>query len=284
MPSWSDAGSPESLGVQDGGAEENEYERDRDGERDRDQEQRRVDDPGRERPCHLQEDHDLLVEDLREPQGQHDPAEDEEPAGRHRPFKGCREPKPSVAGGRFGARTIGAGRSPVGAALPGVEIVLVASLFVFLIAVGLAWAVLTGRLAGGPGADTLGSRAETAGRSAASLGSGNSPATTWRMEAAELAQEVQEVADTGEAPVADRDRLARQLVPLSAKLKSHSRGAPPAVDGELVEGVYALGIDCYEVGMEHSRSAEARTGVILEERLAELRRNAAALETTLSAQ
>ncbi|MEF8757540.1 MAG: hypothetical protein V5A33_04820 [Halobacteriales archaeon] len=182
---------------------------------------------------------------------------------------------------------------PLAGPLPGVDIVLLVNLVVLIVAIGLVWAWMTGRLP--PGAHQSGTgTVEGAEVSPEEVPDGSATeedapprdgtadaAAEWRAEAASLAREVQAVAETDDA-YTDADRLARQLVPLSAELKGHARVAPPAVDSATVEQVFALGSDCYEIGMEHSPGRAARTGEFLEVRLVGLRADAAGLETSLS--
>lgn len=193
-----------------------------------------------------------------------------------------------------------AGVVPLAGALPGVDVVLLVNLVVLVVAIGLVWAWMTGRLP--PGANQSGtgtvegaeeSSEEATDGSAtdgsatdegAPAGDGTADAAAeWRAEAAALAREVQAVAETDDA-YTDADRLARQLVPLSAELKGHARVAPPAVDSATVEQVFALGSDCYEIGMEHSPGRAARTGEFLEVRLVGLRSDAAGLEASLTSE
>ena len=160
------------------------------------------------------------------------------------------------------------------------DAVLLVDLLLLGVAVLLAWGLWSGYLHpgrsgdDGPGGSDNGPVDEE----------GRSPSdhAAWLGEARRLTREVQTVATT-DGVVDDRDRLASQLVPLAAELEGHARRAPPAVDAELVDALFALGSACNELGMGTSFSAEARTGVFLEDRLDRLAADAAALEDRLGA-
>ena len=105
------------------------------------------------------------------------------------------------------------------------------------------------------------------------------PAAAWREEATALVREVREVA-TRPGPV-DQDALDRQVLPLAYRLRGHARGAPPGVDDGLTADLFALGTACYRIGMDHSPQRAARTGVFVEDLLADLADDAADLERAL---
>ena len=160
------------------------------------------------------------------------------------------------------------------------DAVLLVDLLVLGVVVLLAWGLWSGYLRPGRGgADDPGGRDEgpvdEAGRT-------TSDQADWLGEARRLTREVQAVAAT-DGVVDDRDRLASQLVPLAAELEGHARRAPPDVDAEVVDALFALGSACYDLGMGTSFSAEARTGVFLEDRLDRIAADAAALEERLEA-
>lgn len=108
-----------------------------------------------------------------------------------------------------------------------------------------------------------------------------SAAREWEAEAGELAREVRGVVAAVERP-ADPDPVARQLLPLSGRIRSHVRDAPATVEEAAYRGLYELGVACQNVALEHRSREAALGGVLLEERLEALAETAAALEAEVS--
>jgi len=159
-----------------------------------------------------------------------------------------------------------------------VDAVLLVDLLVLGVAVLLAWGLWSGYLhPWRSGADEPGGNEEGPVDEG---GRATSDHADWLGEARRLTREVQAVAAT-DGVVDDRERLASQLVPLAAELEGHARRAPPDVDAEVVDALFALGSACNDLGMGTSLSAEARTGEFLEDRLDRLAADAAALEDRL---
>lgn len=242
-------------------------------------------------------EHEVLVENLGATQCQDDPGEYDYLPRRHYTTQGHGSGKASARGRRRALPSAALAGGALAVEPPGVDLVLLIDLLLLVAGIGLVWAWLTGRLPRGARHGNGESRAGKAGKAAEGTAAEEiveevpaeentaedaaaDAAAVWRAEAAALARDVQAVADTDDT-IADTERLARQLVPLSAELKAHARDAPPAVEARTVEQVFALGTDCYEIGMEHTPSLEARTGEFFEDRLARLQADAATLEGTV---
>lgn len=101
---------------------------------------------------------------------------------------------------------------------------------------------------------------------------------TWREEARELAREVQQTAEAAGTP-ADLDRVARRLLPLAGRIRSHVRAAPASADAGVYRRLFELGVACQGVATEQRPRAGLPDGVFLEDRLESLREAAVALET-----
>lgn len=103
------------------------------------------------------------------------------------------------------------------------------------------------------------------------------PSRQWQERTAELAGEVRRTADATDG-VADPDRVARRLLPLAGRIKSHVREAPPSVDERAYRELFELGVSCQRLAIEHRPGTARRSGVFLEDRLDALRDAAATLE------
>lgn len=263
--------SPQGVCSQEGRTQEDGEERHGQREGDRHKDEWRIEQTRRERPGRLEENEEVLVEYLDETECCHDTHECEQPAGRHRRRNGRRGGKPSAvgSGSSFPRRGASLGVGAAGLLPPGVTFAILVNLFLLGAALLAAWAWRTGRLAG---------RIERG----SATGDRPSDPMEWRSEGSDLAREVQAVVESTDDVVTDRDRLARRLVPLSARLKGHARAAPDDVDGAAVERVFGLGEDCYEVAMEHSLTEATRTGTFFEDKLHRLATTAAEVETALA--
>ena len=100
---------------------------------------------------------------------------------------------------------------------------------------------------------------------------------TWYEGTGALAAEVRRTA--ADLDGASYERVRRRFVPLSSRLRRQARVAPADAEDALLVEVTALAIDCQALGMEHSRTEAVRTGIFLEDRLAAVEREAAALES-----
>lgn len=72
----------------------------------------------------------------------------------------------------------------------------------------------------------------------------------WYRGAIELTQEVTQTTQEIRRP-ADPDRVARQLLPLSARIRRHVREAPESVDDRIYRELFELAIRCQQVALEH---------------------------------
>lgn len=104
-----------------------------------------------------------------------------------------------------------------------------------------------------------------------------SDVAAWHEGAGELAREVQSAATAVERPV-DPDRVSRRLLPLSSRIQGHVRAAPASVETAVYRGLFELGVACQRVALEHRPVGTSPDGVFLEDRLASLADEAAALE------
>lgn len=75
------------------------------------------------------------------------------------------------------------------------------------------------------------------------------PGDSWRGEAIALAREVRSSATSFDRP-ADSDRVSRDLLPLSARIRGHVRSAPRTVDQGVYRRLFDLGIACQRVAIE----------------------------------
>ena len=100
-------------------------------------------------------------------------------------------------------------------------------------------------------------------------------AADWGAGALALAREVQRAVEAAGRP-ADADRLARRLLPLAGRIHRHVREAPRGVDQGVYRRLFALGVACQRVAVEH-RPATRVDGPFLEDRLETLGAEADAL-------
>ena len=156
---------------------------------------------------------------------------------------------PSAAGGSVTGAEAEAGPMP-GPGWPWA--VLAANVVLVLVAVGIAGSLL--RRARGPAAEPVG----------------------WYAEAAELAEAVESAA-TVAGPPADLDAVSRRLLPLAARIEGHVRAAPTTVEAEAHHALRQLGVACRRIAMEHRPIGTDPAAVPLEDRLASLREQAAAV-------
>lgn len=108
-----------------------------------------------------------------------------------------------------------------------------------------------------------------------------SAARDWGAGAGELTREVRGVVAAVERP-ANPDPVARRLLSLSGRIRSHVRGAPATVEEAAYRGLYELGVACQNVALEHRSREAALGGVLLEEHLDALAETAAALEAEVT--
>ncbi|MFB6197126.1 MAG: hypothetical protein ABEI52_02500 [Halobacteriaceae archaeon] len=103
------------------------------------------------------------------------------------------------------------------------------------------------------------------------------PGIAWYERTISLAEDVQELAE-GIDPGSDHRQVQRRVIPLSEQLKGHARSAPDEVDEQVVRILHDLGVNCYKVGMEHTRFDAARTGEFIEDKVETLAASARDLE------
>lgn len=109
---------------------------------------------------------------------------------------------------------------------------------------------------------------------------GLGPDATWYDRTGALAAEVRRTAaDLDSAPYGS---VQRRFIPLASRLRGQARRAPDDVEDALLVELNALATDCQALGMEYSRSEAIRSGVFLEDRLADLEREAASVEAATS--
>lgn len=102
----------------------------------------------------------------------------------------------------------------------------------------------------------------------------------WRRGALDLAGEVERTAATVDPP-ADLDQVARQLLPLSGRIRRHVRAAPASVERPVYRGLFELGLACRRVAMAPRPTTELVAGASPEERLDDLEAEATALWSTV---
>ena len=96
----------------------------------------------------------------------------------------------------------------------------------------------------------------------------------WRGEALALAGEARRTAARFDDP-ADPDRVARDLLPLAARIRRHERAAPAPGDREVCRLLFDLGVACQRVAVEHRPVGGPAGGyAYLEDRLEGLRADA----------
>lgn len=100
-------------------------------------------------------------------------------------------------------------------------------------------------------------------------------ALDWRVGTYELACEVHRIATSIDRPP-DHDRVARRLLPLAGRIRAHVRNAPHSVEEPVYRDLFALGVTCQRIGLEH-RPQTSASGPFLEDRLEVLEEAAAAL-------